>query len=546
MQGNRADNMETLWSRSAAVACAGARVPNSRVAQPVRRAIDAPNLRAAIDFLRKAFRSDMVTQASDVPTAAKGLGRWRPGRYLGSCGITSKLFLILASISLAVILAMSISARISFARGFIGYLNEQGLARIDSLAPELAIEFAKHGGWEFLRGRPRAWFELLRPPRPAAPPTEGTPMPPLPEAESIGVTQRLALLDVQKRYVIGNPEINAAAPMRPILADGAIVGWLALVPFQQAMAAADIRFQRRQLTSNWIIAASTVTLMALVALLLSRLLVTPLKRIAMATHRLARGDYNTRIHVGSRDEIGGLSEDFNRLAQALEKNERLRRTFMADVSHELRTPLAVLRGELEAIEDGVRQMTPQTLASLQSEVATLNKLVSDLYDLSLSDVGALTYRMTEVDVGDLLRLTLDAFRERLAARGLRVEVRIDDPGPILLGDERRLQQLFNNLLENSTRYTDTGGTLRIECRTLKDTVAIDVQDSGPGVAPQVLPHLFERFFRAETSRNRDSGGAGLGLAICRNIVEAHAGTIAASAAPLGGLLIGIRLPQAQA
>lgn len=488
----------------------------------------------------------MIAQAPDIQTAGKGLGRWQPGRSFGAWGITSKLFLVLASISLVVILAMSISARISFARGFIGYLNEQGLARIDSLTPELAIEFAKHGSWDFLRHRPRAWFELLRPPRPASPPVKGAPLPPLPEAEAIGVNQQLALLDAQKRYVTGNPEIDAAAPMRPIVVEGRTVGWLALVPFQRAVAAADIRFQRRQLTSNWIIGASTVTLVALIAMLLSRLLVNPLKRIAAATHHLARGDYNTRIPVASRDEIGGLSEDFNRLAQALEKNEQLRRTFMADVSHELRTPLAVLRGELEAIEDGIRQMTPQTLASLQSEVATLNKLVSDLYDLSLSDVGALNYRMTDVDVGDLLRLTLDAFQERLAARELRVEVRIDDPGPIILGDERRLQQLFNNLLENSTRYTDTGGTLRIECRTIEDTVAIDVQDSGPGVAPPILPHLFERFFRAETSRNRDSGGAGLGLAICRNIVEAHAGTIAASAAPLGGLLIGIRLPQAQA
>ncbi len=228
-----------------------------------------------------------------------------------------------------------------------------------------------------------------------------------------------------KNVVIGNREFARDTPMRPIDVEGKTVGWLVLVPFQQATAAADVRFQQRQLTQNWLIGIGTVLLAAFAAWWLSRLLVTPLTRIAKATHNLASGDYNVRIPVASKDEIGGLSGDFNRLAQALAHNEQLRRSFMADVSHELRTPLSVLKGELEAVEDGVRTMTPATLASLQSEVATLNKLVSDLYDLSLSDIGALSYRMTDVDIGDVLHATLGVFQQRLAERGLNVETQID-------------------------------------------------------------------------------------------------------------------------
>jgi two-component system sensor histidine kinase BaeS len=352
---------------------------------------------------------------------------------------------------------------------------------------------------------------------------------------------RLTLLDADQEVVIGNRGFSRNTPRWPIAVEGKTVGWLVLVPFQQATASADVRFQRRQLTQNWLIGIGTVILAALTAWSLSRLLVTPLKRIASATHNLASGDYKVRIPVTSKDEIGGLSEDFNRLAKALEHNEQLRRSFMADVSHELRTPLSVLKGELEAIEDGVRTMTPATLASLQSEVATLSKLVSDLYDLSLSDIGALSYRMTEVDIGDVLHSTLTLFQQRLAERGLKMATQIDTP-VLVNGDEGRLQQLFTNLLENCARYTETNGTVRVACRNTNGEVLVEIEDSGPGVPADILPRIFERFVRAEASRNRSQGGAGLGLAISANIVQAHGGTITASAAASGGLLISIRLP----
>jgi two-component system sensor histidine kinase BaeS len=251
---------------------------------------------------------------------------------------------------------------------------------------------------------------------------------------------------------------------------------------------------------------------------------------------------SVRTVVDSGDELGQLGQDFNLLAHTLERNEQARRAFMADISHELRTPLAVLRGELEALGDGVRAVTPAALASLREEVRALGKLIDDLYDLARSDIGALEYRRADVDVAGLLGRAVDAYRERFDARRIAIECGIA-PGPVVLrADPDRLQQLFANLLENTLRYTDPGGELRVLCAPRDGWLRIDLQDSAPGVPAESLDRLFERLYRVERSRGRAHGGAGLGLAICRNIVDAHGGRIAAKASPLGGLWIEILLP----
>lgn len=219
----------------------------------------------------------------------------------------------------------------------------------------------------------------------------------------------------------------------------------------------------------------------------------------------------------------------------------MRRDFMADISHELRTPLAVLRGELEAIQDGVRQFTPESVASLQAEVGTLTKLVDDLHQLSMSDEGALAYQKTSVDLIPLLEVAGGAFRERFASRGLTLHFSLPD-SVMVFGDPDRLMQLFNNLLENSLRYTDSGGSLHISAEQRDNMLLLTFADSAPGVRDEQLQKLFERFYRTEGSRNRASGGSGLGLAICDNIVQAHNGRIRASHSPFGGLSITVELP----
>jgi two-component system sensor histidine kinase BaeS len=217
---------------------------------------------------------------------------------------------------------------------------------------------------------------------------------------------------------------------------------------------------------------------------------------------------------------------------------------MADVAHELRTPLAVLRADLEAVQDGVRSASGESLNSLLAEVRTLNKLIDDLHDLSLADVGALSYRKAVLGVDELLQRCIAPFRERFAHKQLRLVTAPTDPELRVFADGSRLQQLLNNLLENSLRYTDAPGETRVSGARDGGEVLMSIDDSAPGVPPELLPRLFERFFRVDSSRNRETGGSGLGLAICRSIVEAHGGSIAAARSMLGGLRIDIRLPLA--
>ncbi len=466
-------------------------------------------------------------------------------------GITLKLFFAILLTTVLASLAMLGAMHYSFHQGFLGYLNEQEAQRVESLLPKLATAYREQGDWEFLRGKPRAWFSLIRPE--GMPPHQahhkrhkrgepGTP-PVFPESELTGIMLRLSLLDHNRQLVIGNPKLIPEASLKPIEVDGRTVGWIAHMPFEKVSTAAELRFQQQQLISGWIFVGIAILLAAIVAWLLARVFLAPLKRITASTHHLATGDYTTRVAVSSTDELGRLAEDFNKLAVTLERNEKLRRDFMADISHELRTPLSVLKGELEAVEDGVRPMSMTSIRSLQAEVATLGKLVDDLYELSLSDVGALVYRKSRVDVQNILVETVATFKDRFAEKSIHIDLNIDSSQPAECdADPMRIQQLFTNLLENSARYTDAGGRLVISCAKGDGILHIDFQDTAPGVPADKLPHLFERFYRADHSRSRATGGSGLGLAISRNIVEAHQGSIAAKDSPLGGVWISVTLP----
>jgi two-component system sensor histidine kinase BaeS len=262
-----------------------------------------------------------------------------------------------------------------------------------------------------------------------------------------------------------------------------------------------------------------------------------------ATGDLASGKYTVRVPVGSLDELGLLARDFNTMALTLEKNEQARRQWVADISHELRTPVAVLRGELEALLDGIRTITPETIQSLHAEAMRLNRLVDDLYQLSLTDIGALTYRKENLGLDTVLGDSIESYRTEFGRKGIRITRNFSGEREILVfADRERLNQLFTNVLENSLRYTDRGGELVIGLTSTEGQVTIEFQDSTPAVPEGELDRLFERLYRVEGSRNRTSGGAGLGLAICKKIVEAHEGTISAHPSPLGGLLIKITLP----
>lgn len=452
-------------------------------------------------------------------------------------GITVKLFLAILAACAVVVLVYGVTAQLFLYSTFADYLGEQDAARIAELMPRAEAAYAQAGSWDPVREDNAAWIGLLKPERVPGRQQLRRAVP-----DQTGAPFRMAVLDRDYRVVIGNPDAGRDDALQPVVVDGQTVGWMAMVPFRKVLASAESRFYSAQLRAWWLIGIASVLVAALVCWLLSR---TPLRRLqglAGATHRLAAGDYATRIDAGAHDEIGRLARDFNQLAQVLEHNERARRVFMADISHELRTPLAVLRAELEALQDGIRPMSPASLSALHQQVGQLGQLIDDLHDLSLTDAGALAYRREAIDLAMVIDTVLHGWRDRFASAGLALRTQLaPEPLPVD-GDERRLQQLFANLLDNALRYTCTGGEVVVACGRSDGALRIVVEDSAPGVEPDKRGRLFERFYRIEASRNRASGGSGLGLAICRNIVEAHEGTIDAEASPLGGLRIVVTLP----
>jgi len=461
-------------------------------------------------------------------------------------GISTRLFLAMLATAVLTVVLVSGATRWNFQRGFIGYLNELALERMESLVPRLNERYAEAGNWDFLRsnGAERGkWFEMLRPVSgptlPANTVGPGTVL----TSDLTGAMLRLGVLDTQMQWVAGFRGIRPDMLRRAISFKGETVGWLVLAPFQSVSDGGDQRFGEGQARATIAISVLAVLMAALIAWWVSRRLAAPVRLVAAATHKLAAGDHAVRVEVDSPDEVGQLARDFNHLAHTLERNEALRREFVADVSHELRTPLAVLRGELEALEDGVRVLDAQAVKSLQGEVRQLGQLVDDLYELALTDVGALSYRMAPLDLCALLREIGESHRHRIEAAGLTLS--LDAPAAMVQGDAGRLRQLFDNLLENSRRYTDAPGEIRVSLRAQGRHWQIEIQDSLPGVPEAVLSQMFERFFRVEGSRSRSTGGAGLGLAICRNIVLAHDGSILARTSALGGVSILIELPHEQ-
>jgi two-component system sensor histidine kinase BaeS len=481
-----------------------------------------------------------------------------------SLSIRTKLFLALLGTSTLVVVAMLAFMGWSFERGLVELVQGREQRRIETIAERLAEVYRADGGWERLRNDRRLWVTTLfgreagrgmgphlpgphRRMRDLMQPGDWPPPRALgrraSEAAPLPVELRLMLLDAEGDIVYGRPELLAGTSRHAVALDGVRIGALALIPGPSAADLGEVQFQARHLRALGLIALGMLGLSALVALALARRLVRPVQGFQETARRLARGDLAARVATTGDDDLGRLGGDLNTLAETLERNELARRRWAADISHELRTPLTLLRAELEALQDGVRPLDRAAVDALHGDALRLGRLVDDLHDLSMTDLGAQSDHKAEIDPAQVLRNDLDAYGPRFSAAGLglTLEDRLDSPVR-MHADAQRLSQLFGNLLRNSLRYTDPGGGLTVTLGRTASSLIIDFQDSPPGVPEAALPRLFERLYRVEGSRSRDTGGAGLGLAIARNICEAHGGRIEACPAPQGGLWIRIALP----
>ncbi len=472
--------------------------------------------------------------------------------------IRSKLFSILLLATGSVVLCMYLVMSWSFDRGFLNYVHQQEQQKYQSLSLALAQHWQKSKGWQSLNSNRRQWDKLLSqhlsvpPPMPdvlSGPLTQRSPHlnnafqrePPhgLPH-ESV---KKPLLLDKDKTMLIGRALDLELLTLYSIQVNDQIVGYLGQLPQQTLSDELDVLFVQQQSQAFILVAVVMVIICMMAALPAAAHLVKPIRQLGLGTQRLISGHFDTLIAINRHDELGQLSKNFNTLANTLKQNEGARKQWIADISHELRTPLAILKAEIEAIQDGIRPWTTQALTSLHNEVEHLNRLINDLYELSMSDIGALNYQKEKIDVLAILQDCLGAFTSEFHGAGLsQCFDNTLNKTAFVLADSDRIKQLFNNLLKNTLRYTHAPGQLMVNATIVQGTLRIQFEDSLPGVSESERGHLFERLYRVEASRNRASGGAGLGLSICQNIVNAHSGSISAQASHYGGLGIVISLP----
>jgi signal transduction histidine kinase len=284
----------------------------------------------------------------------------------------------------------------------------------------------------------------------------------------------------------------------------------------------------------------------LIARWVARGMTQPLRDMAQAARKMETGDYSQRVHTTSRDEVGQLAQAFNRMSAELDQLERLRRDLVANVSHELKTPISALRAHLENLLDGVERPDPETLQVMLAQSERLGRLVDQLLDLSRLESGDVPLHREAVALAPLVSQVLSEIEVARAGRGVELRGSVPRDLPAVYADRERIHQVLFNLLDNAVRFTPEGGYVTVTAEPRNGSVDVHVADTGPGIAPEHLPRLFERFYRADPGRAQKDGGTGIGLAIARSVVEAHGGRIWADSQPGEGSVFTFELPVAGA
>ena len=408
---------------------------------------------------------------------------------------------------------------------------------------------------------PPAKTELPELPEPPAPPVPSTPINYPSHKKTTSITplknegnkevitadlpslfHRITLLDLNLNYLAGRPLDTLPSEKKPLLANGKIIGYLQVTRSTLPTDEMAKEFLRVQTSTITTIILVSIFLSAIAATLLAIHFKKPISNLVEGARLLSKGVYETRLNTDRTDELGELALSFNQLADQLNQAEKNRRQWVADTSHELRTPISVLRAQLEAIQDGIRQATPENIAIMHRQILSLNKLIDELYALSRADVGELSYHMQQFDIGALMYEEAHNFSEKFKAENLNLTISPLNSSFEIFGDTERMKQVFSNVFENCIRYTDAGGSISLQLKASHHNVIITIDDSAPCVPEAALSQLSERFYRVDNSRNRQNGGSGLGLALCKRIISAHHGEIIFSQSPLGGLRVSLHIP----
>ncbi|WP_119066290.1 sensor histidine kinase [Aggregatilinea lenta] len=361
---------------------------------------------------------------------------------------------------------------------------------------------------------------------------------------------RFMLIDVNGQVILprqDSPRIVAASDLEaadPVMVDGEVVGyamqdepWSSRDPREEAYL--------DRINQMLLVATGGAVVLALVlSVVFARSLTRPLREITAAIRSVARGNLETQVPVRSHDEVGQVAEAFNQMSADLARANYLRRQMTADIAHELRTPLSVVVGYLTSLYEGLLTPTPERFKVMHDEALHLQRLVEDLRTLSLADAGELRLVTRQMPPTELLDLTAAAFGNQAAQRHVTLAVQAGPDLPPFQADPDRILQVLSNLVSNALRHTPEGGQITLAARAADRRLVFSVQDTGSGIAPEHLPHVFERFYRADASRYQEHGESGLGMAIAKSIVEAHGGQIVAASDGKTGTTITLTFPLA--
>ena len=430
--------------------------------------------------------------------------------------LTVKLTLVVLGISLLSVALVALFARWVTVREFDRFVLGQLRG---GFTEQVTTYYQTHGSWTGVMA--------ALPPLPNPGPADAPPGPPG------GQRALFALLDAQgcvvvpaDRFRLGDcPRLDGPEDRNALTIDDKTVGTVITIPIRPGRNEFEAAYMMR--TNRALVwgALSAIGLALLLSVFFARTLTRPLQTLTKAIRAMTAGELEQAVPVQSQDELGELTVAFNQMSADLAHANGARRTMTADIAHELRNPLMVMMGYIEAMRDGVLQPTNERLAMMYDEALHLQRLVADLRTLSLADTGELTLQKEAIAPHDLLRRVANAYQTQASQKQINLEVTAPTTLPEIMLDEERMVQVLGNLVANALRHTPVGGQIILSAGIDGATLQLAVQDNGEGIPPAALPHVFDRFYRADPARQQTGGESGLGLAIARSIVSAHGGTI---------------------
>ena len=444
------------------------------------------------------------------------------------------------AVTLIVVVAIGWLADSSANNEFQDYLLRQEQVAQTGLIDDLAVLYQRNSNWNGVSELIAAYNAPMGRGRGAGTGMMGRNRPPILFADANG-----NVIYDERNQRVGAPlstdERNLA---QTIKVNNNVVGYLILGQTGRGMmlAPTEQAFLDQLRLTLLLAGIAAVVLGIILGLLVSRTVAKPLSNLAHAARRFAARDWNTRVPVQGADEIAEVAREFNTMADEIQRAEILRRNLMADIAHELRTPLTVLQGNLSAMLDGVYPLERAEIATLYDETRLLNRLVDDLRELALAEAGQLQLNLQATDVAAIIESTAASFAVAAEMQGVRLSIDAKNL-PRANADPDRLAQVLRNLISNALRHTLNDGVVTVAGQSEQNKICVSVTDTGEGIAPADLAHVFDRFYRGDKSRARASGGTGLGLAIAKTQIEAMGGQIGVTSEPGRGARFWFTLPR---